>query len=359
MDAGADRKGRGTRRVHFGRHVLAVGDAAIREFRRSDRRRTQQGAGGIAQKRAQGHDREEASARGSQFGPHLHTVCEPAQGRHRAGRAGRPRPRRRRGDRRRRVDQRSRHHGRKRAGDSSGGQRFQHGHRRYGRAFGLDRRADQRQSGRSVSRSHDRHGRRREAAEDPERNRADDPAGRDDARLPVGDRDAASVFDLQRRGCQGWHADYHHRSGRATCVPHPDDHRRPALGDRRRGHGANDACERHRDVRARHRSGGRLRRAAARQDRHDYARQPSGFVAPSADRRYGATTRRGDAACVARRRDAGRQEHRRFGEARVRPRAAAARAGPVHDCSVLGAHADERRHLSRPRSSQRRARRDW
>ncbi len=46
-------------------------------------------------------------------------------------RAGRPRPRRRRGDRRRRVDQRKRDHRRERAGDPRRGQRLQHGDRRH------------------------------------------------------------------------------------------------------------------------------------------------------------------------------------------------------------------------------------
>ena len=45
------------------------------------------------------------------------------------------------------------------------------------------------------------------------------------------------------------------------------------------------------------------------------------------------------------------------GQARVRDRAAAARTRPVHDHPVLGADADERRHLSRPRAAQGRDRR--
>ena len=115
-----------------------------------------------------------------------------AQGRRRARRAGRSRPGRRRGDRRRGVDQRKRGHRRERAGDPRGGQRLQHGHRRHRRAVGLDHRAHQRQPGRGVPRPDDRHGRRREAAEDAERDRADDPAGRDDARVPARDRHAAA-----------------------------------------------------------------------------------------------------------------------------------------------------------------------
>ena len=58
---------------------------------------------------------------------------------------------------------------------------------------------DHGQSGRNVSRSHDRPGRRREAAEDAERNRARHPAGRDDDHLSVRLRDAAAVLEIQRR----------------------------------------------------------------------------------------------------------------------------------------------------------------
>ena len=53
-----------------------------------------------------------------------------------------------------------------------------------------------RQSGRGLPRPHDRDGRRREAPEDAERDRADDPAGRADARVPGRHRDAAAVLDV-------------------------------------------------------------------------------------------------------------------------------------------------------------------
>ncbi len=46
------------------------------------------------------------------------------------------------------------------------------------------------------------------------------------------------------------------------------------------GHGSHDPGERDRDVRPRGRSGGRCGRAAARQDRHDHARQSSGGRVP-------------------------------------------------------------------------------
>ena len=69
----------------------------------------------------------------------------------------------------------------------------------------------------------------------------------------------------------------------------PDDDRRPALGDRHRRHGPRDAAQRARDERARGRSGGRRRRAAARQDRHDHARQPPGDRVHAGRRRRRAT----------------------------------------------------------------------
>ena len=63
---------------------------------------------------------------------------------------------------------------------------------------------------------------------------------------------------------------------RAARVPHPDDDRRAAVGDRHRRHGPARAAQRARDERARGRGGGRLLDAAARQDRHDHLRQPPG-----------------------------------------------------------------------------------
>ena len=186
--------GRGAGRIHPRGHAVAVGHAAVRQLRRGDRRRPQQGAGGLAQERAQGHGREEA----------------------RAGRA-------RRGNRRRVPSSQLRNGdivyveqgdlipgdgeviegvasinesaitGEIGAGDPRRGQRLQLGDRRHARALRLDHRAHQRQSGRSVPRPDDRHGRRREAAEDAERDRAHDPARRDDARVPARDRDAAAV----------------------------------------------------------------------------------------------------------------------------------------------------------------------
>ena len=81
---------------------------------------------------------------------------------------------------------------------------------------------------------------------------------------------------LQREGGGRRAAGHDHRAGRAAGVPDSDDDRRAALGHRHRRHGSDDPGERDRDVRPRGRSGGRRRRAAARQDRHDHARQSPG-----------------------------------------------------------------------------------
>ena len=91
-----------------------------------------------------------------------------------------------------------------------------------------------------------------------------------DDRLPVRRGDAAAVRDLQRRRRDRPGA------GRAARLPHPHHDRRPALGHRHRGHGPADPAQRDRDERPRGRGGGRRQHAAARQDRHDHARQPAG-----------------------------------------------------------------------------------
>ena len=68
----------------------------------------------------------------------------------------------------------------------------------------------------------------------------------------------------------------------------------------------------------RRRGGGRRRHAAARQDRHDHARQPPGDRVQAAARRDRAGAGRCGAARLARRRDAGGPLHRRAGQGEVR-----------------------------------------
>ena len=122
-----------------------------------------------------------------------------AQGRHRARRSRRGHPGRRRDHRRRRVGRRIGHHRRVRAGDSRVGRRPLGGDRRHASALGLDQRAGHGESWRDVPRSHDRAGRRRRAAEDAERDRAQHPARRADDRLPARRGHAAAVRDLLGR----------------------------------------------------------------------------------------------------------------------------------------------------------------
>ena len=102
----------------------------------------------------------------------------PAQGRRRPRRGRRLHPRRRRSHRGRRLGRRERHHRRIGAGHPRIGRRLLLGHRRHAGAVRLAGGARHRQPGRSVPRPHDRDGRRRQAPEDAERDRAHHPAGR-------------------------------------------------------------------------------------------------------------------------------------------------------------------------------------
>ncbi len=104
-------------------------------------------------------------------------------------------------------------------------------------------------------------------------------AGLDD-HLPAGGRDAAAVRDLLGRAAVGV------RAGVAAGLPDSDDDRRPAVGDRHRRHGPAGAAQRAGDVRPRGRGGRRRAHAAARQDRHDHARQPPGDRVPAAAWRH-------------------------------------------------------------------------
>ena len=72
---------------------------------------------------------------------------------------------------------------------------------------------------------------------------------------------------------------------RAAGLPDSDDDRRADLGDRHRRHGSAGPAQRAGDVRPIGRSRRRRRHAAARQDRHDHARQPAGDRVPSGARR--------------------------------------------------------------------------
>ena len=136
-------------------------------------------------------------------GPRRCPRREPAQGRRGDGEGRRVHPGRRRDHRRRRVGRRVGDHRRVGAGHPRVGRRPLGGDRRHARAVGLDQGPRHRRSGPHVPRSDDRARRRRRAAEDAERDRAQHPAGRPDDHLPAGGRDAAAVRDLLGRAAVG------------------------------------------------------------------------------------------------------------------------------------------------------------
>ncbi len=144
---------------------------------------------------------------------------------------------------------------------------------------------------------------------------------------------------------------------RAARRADPDDDRRAAERDRHRRHGPPRAPQRARAVGPRGRGVRRRRRAAARQDRHDHARQPPGVGVRADARRQRDRARRGRAAQLAGRRDARGPLDRRAGQELRHPRARARRARgdvrPVHRPD-----ADERHRLRRRAAAQGRRRRD-
>ena len=142
-------------------------------------------------------------------------------------------------------------------------------------------------------------------------------------------------------------------AGRAAGLPDPDDHRRTAERHRHRRHGPRAAAQRAGDERPRRGSGRRRGRAAARQDRHDHARQPHGHGVSSRARHQ--PERLADAAQLASLADEtpeGRSivvlAKEKFGSARPRDARAARAFHPVHR-----ADAHERRGFSRQRTASR------
>ena len=237
----------------------------------------------------------------------------PAQGRRRAGRSRRRHPARRRSHRRRGLGRRERHHRRIGAGGARVRRRLLGRDRRHPRAVGLAGGAHRREPGRVLPGPHDRHGGKRQAPEDAQRDRADHPAGGADHRVPDRHGDAAALLDLRGRGGRCRHRGVAHRAGGAAGVPDPDHHRRPAVGRRRGRHEPHDAGQRDRHLGPRGRSRRRHRRAAARQDRHHHPRQPPGQrLVPGARRVDGPPGAR-RAAGLAGRRNARRPQHRRAG----------------------------------------------
>ena len=138
---------------------------------------------------------------------------------------------------------------------------------------------------------------------------------------------------------------------------HPHDDRRPAVGHRHRRHGPPRAAQRAGHERSRGRGRRRRRHAAARQDRHDHARQPPGDgVHPGGGRRRARPRRRGPAR-LPRRRDPRGPLDRGARQGALRPpRARGGRARPgVHPLQRRDAH--ERRADQRHEHPQGRLRR--
>jgi hypothetical protein len=174
----------------------------------------------------------------------------------------------------RRLGQRGRDHRRIRSGHPRIRRRPLGRHRRHAGAVRLDPRAHHGGSRLDLHRPHDRAGRGCRAPEDAQRDRAQHPARRHDADLRARHRDDPELCFLCRRLYPG------DRAGRAVRDADPDHHRRAALGHRHRRHGSSGALQRARHVGPRRRGRRRRRHAAARQDRHDHARQPPGDRVP-------------------------------------------------------------------------------
>ena len=237
-----DRRAERVRRPHRG---LAVVHGALRQPRRSRRGGPGQGPGRVAAAHKKETVRAQARRRGRGRGRRHRADHRRPRGR-RGGRDDPGRRRRRRGHRdRRRVGD----HRRVGAGRPRGGRRPQLGHRRHHRAVRPHRREDHDEAGRVVRRPHDRAGRGRGPAEDAQRDRADDPAGRAHDHLPARRGGVAADERLRRAAAVVG------RAHRAAGLPHPDDHRRAALRDRHRRDGPARAAQRARHVRPR--GGGR------------------------------------------------------------------------------------------------------
>ena len=315
--------GRGLRGLHPRRFRLAVVHRAVRQFRRGHGRRPRQGPGrGLARAAPDGVG-EEAATASSRFTVVHRAFRRPAARRRGAGPGRRCDPRRRRGDRRRGLGGRVGHHRRIGAGDPRVGRRFLRRHRRHPGAVRLGGDARDGQSGRDLSRPHDRHGGGGQAPEDPQRDRADHPAGGADARLPHGHRDPAAVLAVQCGGGPCGHADHGYCADRAAGVSDPHHHRRAALGHRNSRHGPHDGKKCHCHLGTGGGGGRRRGRAAAGQDRHHHPGQPAGGRFRSGAGCAPGRAYRGRDARLDRRRDSGRPLDRdpRQGKAR-RSRAA-------------------------------------
>ena len=204
------------------------------------------------------------------------------QGRRRPRRGRRRHPGRRRGHRGRRLGRRERHHRRERAGHPRERRRPQRRHRRHARALRLaHRRASPPNPGETFL------DRMIALVEGAKRQKTPNEIALDIllAALTIIFLLATvtllpfSLYSVERGG--PGHAGHRDRARGAAGLPDPDHDRRPALGHRHRRHGPHDPGQRDRHVGPRGRGGRRRGRAAARQDRHDHARQSAGHRSSS------------------------------------------------------------------------------
>ncbi len=189
LHPGARRQGRGARRVHPRGLGLALVHGALRQLRRGDGRGARQGPGRLAAEGAPRHPGE-AARRGADRDAAVRDRLR----RRRSGRATSSSSRPATSSR---CDgevvegvasvNESADHRRERARHPRERRRPQRGHRRHARAVRLAHRRGHREPGRSVPRPHDRDGRRRQAPEDAERDRARHPARGADDHLPARD----------------------------------------------------------------------------------------------------------------------------------------------------------------------------
>ena len=269
--------------------------------------------------------------------------------RHRRRRGGPDHSRRRRDHRGRRLGRRVRHHRRVRSGHPRGRRRPLGRHRRHAAALRPARDRGHPGAGQSFL------DRMIALVEGAERRKTPNEIALNILLAGLTITFLAATVTLRPFAIYAGTAALPDRPHRPPRRPHPDDHRRAALGDRHRRHGPARPAQRPRDVGPRRRGLGRRRRAAPRQDGNDHARQPPGRRVPARQRRRRARPRPGRAARIARRRDARGPLDRRSRQGAVRAPRAGARRAPVHP--VLGLDAHERRRPRRPQPPQGRRRR--
>ncbi len=208
---------RRARRVRHGDRPRPVVHGAVRELRGGHGGGPGEGAGRCAPEDASGPRRPSRERRRVRGDRSRHAA---AGRRHRDGDGGRVDPRGRRHRRGHRLGRRVGHHGRVRAGHPRVRRRPLSRHRRHEGAVGLDQGADHGRAGRVVPGPDDLPRRGRRASEDPERDRAVDPAREVHDHLPDRLRRPAAVRDLLGEPPDGRGPD------RAVRLPDPDDDRR-------------------------------------------------------------------------------------------------------------------------------------